>query len=264
MKQYYDPEHGRLVYIEAQANATHWDHHWDGDDFEKLVQVRNNPLVVGNTQMYLPAGAKILEGGCGRGDKVFALKSHGFDAYGVDYAESTVDKINAVVPELKVSLGDVRKLDFEDATFDGYWSLGVIEHFYDGYDDIAKEAHRVLKKGGYLFLTVPTMSHLRKLKAHLKRYPVYRHSEELQAHFYQYALASEGVIQRFRSLGFVLVDHQAIDGVKGLKDEIHFLRPFLQWCYDSNSPIHRVLRKLTNLLVGRFSNHMAFFVFKKT
>jgi len=53
---------------------------------------------------------------------------------------------------------DVRKLNFPDHYFDGYWSLGVIEHFYKGYDEIIHKIYRVLHPGGFLFLTVPEMS----------------------------------------------------------------------------------------------------------
>ena len=43
----------------------------------------------------------------------------------------------------------------------------TIEHFIDGYDAILSEMYRVIKEGGYLFLTVPSMSIIRKVKAAL-------------------------------------------------------------------------------------------------
>ena len=53
-------------------------------------------------------------------------------------------KIKLHWPQLDVSYGDVRALEFEDDSFDGYWSLGVIEHFPDGYEDIGQEMTRVI------------------------------------------------------------------------------------------------------------------------
>ena len=46
-------------------------------------------------------------------------------------------------PELKVSLGDVFNLNFEDGFFGTYFSWGVVEHFEEG-PEIIKEAKRVL------------------------------------------------------------------------------------------------------------------------
>ncbi|GAI52286.1 unnamed protein product, partial [marine sediment metagenome] len=120
--------------------------------FEKRIKVRNNRFIIGHTKKYLSPGAKVLEGGCGRGNKVYALYQHGYDAYGVDYAEETVKKVNQYAPELKITVDDIRNLNFEDGFFDGYWSLGVIEHFYDGYDAMLREMHRVLSEGAIFSL----------------------------------------------------------------------------------------------------------------
>ena len=170
MKKYFDRENRRLVFEKEnlrKADSKLWDSHWSdysGEDFAKDVK-RKDRFVLYYTSKYLPRGSKVLEGGCGIGDKVFSLHNYGFDAYGVDYATNTVSKVNQAVPELKITTGDVRKLDFDDHFFDGYWSLGVIEHFVDGYDAILSEMNRVIKEGGYLFLTVPSMSIIRKIHA---------------------------------------------------------------------------------------------------
>ena len=70
--------------------------------------------------------------------------------YFYDSAEDVVKKINALVPELDIRQGDVFNLQEEDQSLDGYWSLGVIEHYFDGYDGISNEMKRVLKKDGVL------------------------------------------------------------------------------------------------------------------
>jgi len=233
------------------------------DDFPKCVKMDRNPFIVNTTAKYLPKRSKILEGGCGRADKVYALWIAGYDAYGVDYAKETVAKINETVPELKVTFGDIRHLDFPDCFFDGYWSIGVIEHFFDGYMSIAEEMHRVIRKKGYLFITVPTMSVLRKIKASLRLYPGYEDDNEIRKKFYQFALSKESVIENFHSIGFKCVKYSHRDGVKGLKDEIAILNPPLQWCWEAKSIFARVMKKITDITVKNFSGHMAFFVFKK-
>lgn len=263
MTKYYDRLNKRLVFIGKAAEGGYWDKHWQSEDFERLLKVRDNRFIISNTRRYLLPDAKIFEGGCGRGDKMYALFSHGYDVYGVDYAKDTVENINRYVPELKVILGDVRKLNFEDGFFDGYWSLGVIEHFYDGYDLILHEAYRVLKKGGYFFVTVPAISWLRRQKVRMGRYPEYNESEHIKGIFFQFAFDSKELIKHFHAKNFKLVKSEPIDGIKGLKDEILLFKPVLQPFYDSNSFLARIIKKVINILVRPFANHMMFFIFKK-
>lgn len=105
---------------------------------------------------------------------VYWLAKSGYDSYGVDYARKTVDLIHRFMPKLKATCHDVRYINFNDNFFDGYWSLGVIEYFYEGYEEIVKEAKRVIKRDGFLFLSFLSMSILRRFKARLGLYVDYR------------------------------------------------------------------------------------------
>jgi len=67
-------------------------------------QKEKNSFIVKTTKAFLPKNSRIIDGGCGSGDKVYALQKHGFDAYDVDFAEETVKRINTCIPELNVSL----------------------------------------------------------------------------------------------------------------------------------------------------------------
>lgn len=268
MAKYYDKTKGCLVYVGQEANEEFWDARWQADDFQALVKVgsRRNNFFVDYTKKYLQPGARILEGGCGRGDKVYSLRENGFDAYGVDYAPRTVEKINQYAPELKVSLGDVRNLDFPDGYFDGYWSVGVIEHFYSGYESIQNEMSRVIKTGGYLFLTVPAMSYLRRQKARLNRYPVYREEEILLKNFYQFALDPARVIHSFQAGGFLLAELKLRNGFIGLQHEIVW--PPFQWLMNKvengQNLLAKRMRKVIDIFTTPFANHSILFVFRKT
>lgn len=263
MMRYYDKSNQRLVYIEKPATNTFWDQHWESSDFEKHIKITQNRFIIKHTQKYLAPGAKVLEGGCGIGQNVYALRAHSYEAYGIDYAQETVKKIQHYAPELNVQTGDVRNLPFQANTFDAYWSLGVIEHFYDGYEPIMREMHRVLKGGGYLFLTVPIISLLRQLKAKLGRYPLYVETEKSRALFYQFAFYPKSVIQTFELHGFRLLECKAYDGIKGLKDEVGFLKPPLQRIYDGKFIAANILQKVVNLLTTGWAGHSALFIFQK-
>lgn len=262
-EKYYDQDHQRLVFLGSKASDEYWDDHWEADDFKKMIKINSNSFITKNTKRYLPEGASILEGGCGRGQNVYLLQNNGYKATGIDYASSTVEKINNYMPELDVKLDDVRKLSFDDSKFDGYWSLGVIEHFYEGYNDILLEMHRVLNTGGFLFMTVPTMSPLRKMKAKLKGYPKWEENDEQLSRFYQFALDPQLIIDTFESNGFQLVSIKPFDGVKGLKDEVSVLRKPLQYLYNSDYILNKIIRKIIGKIVERFSSHMTLFIFRK-
>ena len=232
--RYYDPQHNRLIYIEQAASAEFWDQLWQnnfGDRLTKLRQTRHT-FVSDITKRYLkPTDGRILEGGCGQGQQVVALVNNGYDCIGVDFAEATVKAVREVLPDLPVYPGDITRLAFDDGAFSGYWSLGVIEHFWQGYQPIVHEMARVLKPGGYLFLTFPYMSPVRRLKARLDQYPQLTSVEE-PAGFYQFALDHRAVVKDFTGNGFRLVTTKPLAGLRGGKDEIAWGRQWLRDLYD--------------------------------
>jgi SAM-dependent methyltransferase len=230
---YFDNQNKRLIYVNQPATPDYWDNFWKVDHAirDQIIGIEDT-FVSKWTKKYLtPEDGVILEGGCGKAVHVAALTNNGFPCIGVDYANETVQRINQSVPELDVRWGDVRCLDFEDASVAGYWSLGVIEHFWDGYESIGREMARVVKSGGYLFLTFPYMSPLRKLKAKLSHYPVWR-MEEPPTNFYQFALDHMQVVAKFESWGFKLIKSEAMLGLRAAKEELGLLNSVLQYFYD--------------------------------
>ena len=264
MSRFYDVDNRRLIYVSHAASEEFWDAHWDTADFRKATTATPNSWVARTTMRYLSQGKTILEGGCGYANHVYALQNKGYNVIGCDFAKITVEKINQAVPEIDVRLGDVRKLPFNDGYFDGYWSLGVIEHFWNGYEDIAKEMHRVLRKDGYLFLTFPAMSPLRKLKAKTKKYSLYLDGSNEPKDFYQFALNSAHVVDVFHELGFQLITEKGMGGFKGVKDEIALLSPLFTLLQNSSSLFSRVLKRgINEIMPAYIVGHMRLLVLRK-
>lgn len=265
--RYFDKERHRLVYINQQATSTFWDAQWQAENGrETKALASKNTYVSKLTQKYLaPEDGPILEGGCGNGQHVTALTHNGYRCIGVDYAPRTVLTINRTSPGLQVYLGDVRNLSFTSNYFMGYWSIGVIEHFWDGYEAIAQEMVRVIQPGGYLFLTFPYMSPFRKLKAKLGFYNRRSDFQGQPADFYQFALNHHAVIQKFQELGFQLVDTKSLDGLKGFKDEIGAFKPVLQkfYNYRGRSVLIRGSRKILTEMLAGFFGHAILLVLKR-
>lgn len=260
MKKYFDKENNRLVYLGVKAQSKYWDQHW-----KSLSKKMNyDPFVVNITTRYLERGKRILEGGCGLGAKVYSLQKAGYNATDLDYASETVKSLKESNPELDIHLGDVRALPFPNQEFDGYWSLGVIEHFYEGYSDISSEMSRVLKNDGYLFLTVPYLSLIRRIKSTLRLYPFFS-SENLakeNGEFYQFAISKEEILEHFKARGFELIMSKKLDGLKGFKDEIPKSQN-LQKIYTSKHFLLKIIRRLLNMFLAPLAAHIRLYVFRK-
>jgi ubiquinone/menaquinone biosynthesis C-methylase UbiE len=263
MERYYDKKQNRLVYIRHSASKSYWDAHWEGN-YYNAVTSEPNSWVVKITKQYLSLGSKVLEGGCGTARHVFALDKHGYEVTGIDFAHNTVEQVLKIAPHLNIILGDVRKLPFEDDSFDGYWSIGVIEHFWDGYEDIVNEMRRVIRKDGYLFLTFPQMSALRIKKVRRNLFPLFSHKDTEPAGFYQFALDKENVIDELREKGFELVLKKSRSGFKGIKDESIIFGSYLNSIYKSNSAYNVFLIKIISK-IGVWLNygHTCLLIFKR-
>lgn len=262
-ERYYDPSIKALVYYREEATPQFWDDHWQRYALGKAVKTKSR-MVNAVTRKYLHPASRILEGGCGQGQNVYSLQQLGYEAWGVDFASSTVAQVKTVVPELNLLNADVRSLPFATGFFHGYWSIGVIEHFYEGYGEILSEIKRVLRPGGYLFLTYPCMSKFRKYKAKKGRYLIWNADPELQACFYQFAFSVDSVHSEFAKNGFELVESKPIGGLKGFKDEIglKYIKQPLQILFDSGLLPLRALAWLIDQVLAPFAGHCQLMVFK--
>jgi SAM-dependent methyltransferase len=220
-------------------------------------------FVVNTTRKYLPAASLILEGGAGLAQNSWYMHLAGYRTVALDFAPKTMKFLKQNRPEVHPTLGDVRDLPLEDESVDGYWSLGVIEHFYDGYGAILNEMHRVIRKGGYLFLTFPHMSKLRQIKARKGLYEIWQGNGDFVANFYQFVLDERRVIKAFEGDGFKLIRKHSLDGVKGFKDEIRIGRNWMQAIYDGKTLRTRLAKRLLDMLLRPWASHIAFLVFKK-
>jgi ubiquinone/menaquinone biosynthesis C-methylase UbiE len=107
----------------------------------------------------------MLEVGCSTGRWIrwykdrFSVKSaYGLDIYDITKIHGKSNYDEKLFHFLK---GDARQLPYEDQMFDFVYSLGLVEHFKSeaDVDRIIAEQARVLKKGGYIVTTFPTLSY---------------------------------------------------------------------------------------------------------
>jgi len=110
---------------------------------------------------YLPAPpAVILDVGGGAGVYSFWLAEQGYQVHLVDAVPLHIDQARKASrahtdsPLASVSIGDARSLNMPDQSVDAVLMLGPLYHLPDRTDRLTalKEAHRVLRVGGHLFV----------------------------------------------------------------------------------------------------------------
>jgi len=243
----------RLVYLDEKATPEFWDRRWQAEGKASAISPRDDVVAV--TKGYLAPGSRILEGGCGRANKLKAIADAGFNAIGIDFAEDSVKQARLDYPGLDIRQGDVRALDFPARYFDGYWSLGVIEHFWGGYDAILAEAARVLKPNGFLFLTAPWFSPYRKYKARAGGYPSVDFLNEPEA-FYQFALGRDEVCAQLVRHGFQLLRWRGRVSEISMKEDMTAFRTQIDWLLGSRgSIVKRVLRRAITIGSNPYCGH---------
>ena len=124
-----------------QAEDRHWWYRGRRTVIENVMQ-----------SLGLPAGARILDAGCGSGRNMIELARHG-TVTGVELSEMSVELARARGCG-EVVAGSVLEMPFADAAFDLAVSLDVIEHLEDDLGAL-RELRRVVAPGGALLVTVP-------------------------------------------------------------------------------------------------------------
>jgi SAM-dependent methyltransferase len=101
-------------------------------------------------------GRLVLDAGCGTGYGARLLAAGGaHEVIGVDIAESVLETVAPSMPDsVRLQAGDLRKLEFEDDTFELIVCFEVIEHFEDP-SLVLDELIRVLAPGGLLLVSSP-------------------------------------------------------------------------------------------------------------
>ena len=112
-----------------------------------------------------PSTDRLLDLGCGTGF-VLSLASPLFNRLdGIDATQAMLDRVDQSLANVTTQRGVVEKLPFETATFDMVTAYSFLDHLEDPLL-VLKEAHRVLKPGGILYVDlIPNRSFWASIEA---------------------------------------------------------------------------------------------------
>lgn len=210
----------RLLWWKEPADQEYWrDHFFRQIETQHKLATRDNVKLVNILADHMPRDGRILEAGCGTGWIVAALQTRGFNIEGVDFSLELIQEVSRRFPNLPVRFGDVCNLDVPDGFYQGYVSLGVIEHRFEGPEPFLKEAHRILSPGSKLCISVPYFNILRNAKHLLGRYQ----SNKPECGFYQYGFTRQDFGQTLEECGFEVNHFEYYGTSRCLQEE---LQPF--------------------------------------
>ena len=151
-------------YFDSRPQSDLWDGMWTARTIEQELEACDLEMPARDLFLaYISKQGRAIDGGCGFGKWVIYLKRLGYVIIGIDNNEMAIAKLKDYDNSLQVELGDILNIHYPDNSFDAYISMGVVEHFEDGPIPALKEAHRVLKPDGLIFVSVPTVNTIRKL-----------------------------------------------------------------------------------------------------
>src|SRR3989339_2028648 len=104
----------------------------------------------------LPAGARVLEVGCGAGQFIRAVKRArpDLECFACDVSSLALDVAKGLGGGVNYKLSDPDRLPFDKKEFDAVLVFDVLEHVSDA-KILLKEINRVLKLGGLFYSYVP-------------------------------------------------------------------------------------------------------------
>lgn len=117
----------QAAYDALGARFGEWGERIEGDPWARFVA---------ELAARLPAGARVLDLGCGNGAKISRLATR-FEVVGVDLSEQQLRLARANVPEATFVQGDLAELDFTPGSFDAVTALYSLVH-------VPREDHRGL------------------------------------------------------------------------------------------------------------------------
>jgi 2-polyprenyl-3-methyl-5-hydroxy-6-metoxy-1,4-benzoquinol methylase len=106
----------------------------------------------------IPAGASILDVGCGAGVKTRYLTNKGFKVSGIDFSENMIGIAKRESPDLSFEVMDIYDLDTYQKTFDGVFVQAVLLHIpKKDIKEVLLKLKNKVKINGLLYISVKAM-----------------------------------------------------------------------------------------------------------
>jgi ubiquinone/menaquinone biosynthesis C-methylase UbiE len=125
-----------------------FDAHADANEYDVFTPQASSRLVDAFVELSgLGPGARVVDLGCGSGAFTHLLRRAGYEVAGLDISGKLVEIGRRKHPGVEFLQGDIERLPFANASFDGVLLSGVVHHFPDP-SRCAGEVFRILRPQG--------------------------------------------------------------------------------------------------------------------
>ncbi len=195
MSLFYPENYSWMETLDTHSSITKWVRR-----LEKIYRyhlLRDEVLKV--AKFTKKSSGRILDIGCGTGDRLEVFREEGFETYGVEIS-NTADYARDQM-KLNVVKGDIFSANYPEGFFDIVTLYNVLEHTHHPVE-VCKEIYRILKNNGFLIIQIPNKDSL-QCKIFKKRWSAFDVPRDL------YYFTTETLRVLLDKVGFKLVkiDH---------------------------------------------------------
>lgn len=151
--------------------ANFWNYYVSNERLSEIsVAKENGKEIVMLVKKYLKKDGNNLDYGCGAGYLMEILFKKGISCAGLDSSDNSLEEIknkfkDNILFKGTILSSSVPDKKIADSNFDFVFLIETIEHiFQEEMEEFLKELHRIIKPGGYLFLTTPNEENLDRKK----------------------------------------------------------------------------------------------------
>ena len=191
----------RITY-RNHSNKEYWTSRWgDIPADEPMGNTNAYPLKYAE-QTVINRGGRILEAGCGAGRVLRFYHDLDVDIVGIDFIPVAIEKLKSIDSTLKVEVGDITNLRFENETFKYVLAFGLYHNLENGLDKAIDETYRVLIRGG----SVCASFRADNIQTRLTDWLAERGGKQSNEHksFHKMNLTRTELQQLFENAGFVV------------------------------------------------------------
>ncbi len=139
--------------LRGRDNKSYWDERWskfeeDQDEFENL-----EIYPIKYAGKVARKNALMLEAGCGLGRVLKHYHFKGYRIVGMELSMIALKKLKKH-QSLKLVNADIKRLPFQDSTFDSVMAFGLYHNIEHGIDQAIRETYRCIKDDGCLCASV--------------------------------------------------------------------------------------------------------------